>query len=210
MVVLDRHVRLVALQFSFSNHLAIPAWMKRPNRETQKGRVVRKSRTTGGTLVIEPTEKCSIAEFLGDLEVAGYGLVDYFYEVRIDARDPRGERTYYMARFLFARHEFVELSDEFKGMRDTIRAVLSEICRAATWRARAFSNPFYKNGEEVAGQCAVSINFEARQPFFRSDGQLVVVWQKNERGNRVGDAPLPLKPDYCLRVVDGVIQLVAA
>lgn len=209
MVALNGTVRLVALQFSFSNPDAIPATVKRQSRETPEERVVRKGYSSG-VMVIEPTEKCSLVEFLGQLEVAGYEMVDGFYKERIDAKDPHNKRTYHMVRFLFARHEFVELSDEFKKVRDVIRAELRSICESAMWRVRSFSNPFYKNGEEIPDQRAVSVNLEARQPLFRPDGQPVTVWQKDENGKRVGDAPLPLKADYCLRIVGDAVSLMTA
>lgn len=209
MVALNGTVRLVILQFSFSNPDVIPATVKRQHRETPEERAVRKSHPSG-VMVIEPTKKCSLVEFLGELEAAGYEMVDAFYKERIDAKDPRGKRTYHTVRFLFARREFVELSDEFKKVRDVIRAELQSICESAIWRVRSFSNPFYKNGEEVPGQRAVSINLEARQPLFRPDGQPVTVWQKDENGKRVGDAPIPLKADYCLRIAGDAVQLVAA
>lgn len=98
MVALNGTVRLVALQFSFSNPDAIPASVKRLNRETQEERVERKGHSSG-VMVIEPTEKCSLAEFLGELETAGYEMVDAFYKERIDAKDSRRKRTYHMARF---------------------------------------------------------------------------------------------------------------
>lgn len=208
MVALNGTVRLVMLQFSFSNPDAIPATVKRQDRETPEERVVRKSHSSG-VMVIEPTEKCSLVEFLEELEAAGYEMVDSFCKERIDAKDPRN-RAYHMVRFLFARREFVELSDEFKKVRDVIRAELRSICESAVWRVRSFDNPFYKNGEEISGQRAVSVNLEARQPLLRPDGQPVTVWQKDENGKRVGDAPLPLKANYHLRIVGDAVQLVTA
>ncbi len=209
MVRLDNSVRLVALQFSFSNPNAVPQVVKRAERETPDEWNERKSRASG-TMVVEPTENCSIVEFLGELEAAGYEMVDAFYKERIDPKDPWGRRTYRVVCFLFARHEFVDLSVEFKGVRDDVRAALTEMCRVAMWRVRVFSNPFYQNGLEVPDQRAVSINLKARQPLFRLDGQPVTVWQKDERGKRIGDAPLPLKPRCCLRLVSDAVQLVTA
>lgn len=206
MVVLNGSVRLVSMQFSFSNPEVIPGMVKRRGRETQEERVERKNRASG-IMVIEPTEKCSLAEFLGELEALGYEMVDGFYQERPDSKDPRGKRTYHMVRFLFARREFVELSDEFKRVRDAIRAELRSICDSAMWRVRSFSNPFYKDGEEIPDHRAVSVNLEARQPLFRPDGQPVTMWQKDENGRRVGDAPLPIKADYCLRIMGDAVQL---
>lgn len=210
MVTLDDTVRQVALQFSFSNSAAIPASVKRLDKETTEGRVERKSRSSG-VMVIEPTKKCSLVDFFGDIEAAGYEMVDAFYQERIKGKDPHNKRrTYHMVRFVFARGEFVKLSDEFKKVRDIIRIELRSICESAMWRIRAFSNPFYKNHEEIPGQRAVSINLEARQPFLRPDGQPVTVWQKDEKGERVGDAPLPLKANCYLRIVDDNVRLMTA
>lgn len=196
---------MVAVQFSFSSPAVIPQVVKRAERETPDERNERKSRSSG-VLLIEPTEKCSLVGLLGELEAAGYEMVDALYQERIDPKDPRGRRTYHMVRFLFARREFVNLSDEFEKAR--ILAELTEMCATAMWRVRVFSNPFYKDGEEVPGQRAMSINFDARKPLFRLDGQPVTVWQKDEKGRRVGDAPVPLSPEHCLQFVGDTVAIV--
>jgi len=208
MVSLDGSVRLVSLQFSFSNSRVVPLAIRWVDRETLYEQDDRHRHRKSGTMVIEPTEKSSLVEFLGELEGAGYELVDALCQERPHPKNPR--QIYSVVRFLFARCEFVDLSDEFKKVRDNIRAKLSEMCRVAMWRVRAFSNPFYENGEEVAGQRALSINLEAREPLFRPDGQPVTRWQKDEEGERVGDAPLPIKPDYRLRILSDTVQLVTA
>jgi len=205
MIALDS-VRLVALQFSFSNPKGIPASVRRLDRETPEERNERKNHSSG-TMVIEPTENCSLIDFLDELKGAGYEMVDALYKKRIDPKDSRGRRTYHMVRFLFARREFVDLSEEFKAVRDIISRELRSICEVVMWRVRVFLNPFYENGEEVIGHRAISVNLESRKPLFCPDGQPVTVWQKDEKGNRVGHAPLPIKPDCCLRVKDNTVQL---
>lgn len=207
MATLDASVRLVTLQFSFSNPEAIPAGVKQRAQETIEERVERKSRSSG-TMVMEPTENCSVAEFIDELGAAGYELVDAFCKERLDAKDPRGQRTYHTARFVFARHEFVNISEEFKKVQGAIQAEIQEMCRAAFWRVRMFLNPFYQNGEEIADQHALSINLESRKPRFLPNGQPVLVWQKDEHGRRVGDSPLPLQPSHHLRLVQNAVQLV--
>ena len=159
MFALNSTVRLVALQFSFSGHYQAASSIRRLNRETQEGHVERKSRSSG-VMVIEPIERCSIAAFLRELKVAGYEMVDAFYQERINYKNPDDKTTYHMVRFLFARREFAGISNEFKKVRDIISAELRKLCEIATWRVRAFSNPFFKNGEEISGQRAISINLE--------------------------------------------------
>lgn len=208
MVQLDTSLRLVMLQFSFSNPDAIPPLVAHRNPETPEERTERKSRSDG-TMLIQPTPDCSLLQFLDELENAGYELVDAFHKERIDAKDPAGKRMYHMARFVFARREYAKPSDEFRKARDLIRAELWGVCEKTIWRVRAYLNPFYKDGVEIARQHAISVNLEARTPLFRPDGQPVTVWQKDKDGNRLGDAPLPLQPAHHLRIVANAMQLVA-
>jgi hypothetical protein len=208
-ITLDDSVRLVSMQFSFSNINVVPTSVKKLELEMLEERNERKTYKGNGEVIIKPIENVSLVEFLDNLEV-GYELVDAFYQPRIDPKDPRGNRIYHMVRFLFARRKYVELSDEFKEVRSTIHAELRKICEQAMWRVRAFLNPFFMDDEEVLGQRALSINLEARKPLFHPDGQLVMVWQKDERGNRVGETPFPLKPDYYLRIEDNVVQSLMA
>jgi hypothetical protein len=197
---------VVMLQFSFSNPDVVPAVAKRMAQETPEEQVKRKS-YSNGVVLIEPTERCSLAKLLGELEAAGYEMVDAFYKKRIDAKDPHGKRMYHMSRFLFARREFVELSDEFKKVREAIRTELRSICESAMWRVRSFSNPFYKNGVEIPNQRAVSINLEGRRPLFNSAGNRLKVWQRNTLSEKVGTAPLPIQPTHELRIIYSALAL---
>ena len=204
MVTLDHNIRLVSLQFSFSNPGVIPASVKRLERETADEMIKRKSQKTG-ILVIQPVENVSLVEFLHDLEKVGFEMVDAFYKERIDRKDPRGNRTYHMVRFLFARHEFVNISDVFKKAQRVVRDELKSICEVAMWRVRVFSNPFYKNGEQIPNQRALSINLEARKPLFAPDGKPITIWQKDGDGWRIGEAPVPIQADFQLRIIDDTI-----
>ena len=190
-------VRMIALQFSFSNPDVIPPSVKHIEQETQDELLDRKSVTTG-SMIIAPVGKCSLVEFIRELNVSGYEMVDAFYKKRIDAKNANDKKKYHMVRFLFAYRDFVKLSDEFKEAQDTIGTELQRLCEDAIWRVRSFLNPFYKDGKMISGQCAVSINLEARQPLFYPDGQPVMLWQKDENGKRIGVAPLPLKADFRL------------
>ena len=209
MVKFDSSIRITVLQFRFSSFSAIPIAAKRLLRKSAKKQQRRGNKPTGFE-VIEPTAGCSLLELPGELEEAGYELVDAFCEERVDGNDPRNERTYYVVRFVFARHEFAaNISEAFKAARDRIRIALSEICGTSMWRTRSFSNPFYENGKEVDGQRAVSINLDMRTPLFQPDGKPVMVWQKDGKGNRVGVVPIPLVPECELSAYDGILRLYA-
>ena len=213
MVKLSESVPMVSVQFSFSNPEVIPVLVRHRNNETHeehKERDVRKNHASG-RLVIEPTERCAVANILDGIESAGYELVDALYQERVDPKDPTGRRRYHMVRFQFAPRPAVQISTEFKTIREQIRLEFQDICETAQWRVRAFLNPFYQNGEEISGKNAVSINCEARNPLFYPDGKPILVWRKDERGNRIGDAPmLPMANRDFLIANDGEVILVVA
>jgi hypothetical protein len=201
---LGTSVRLVSLQFSFSNPDVVPECVKKLPRETQEEASARKTMPIPGQAIIQPTEDVSLVEIPGMLEKAGYELVDAFYKPRIDQKT---KKTYHMVRFVFAHHAHVSLSPEFKSVRDRIRLALDGICTQAMWRTRSFLNPFYKDGERVEDQYAMSLNFEVRKPLFLPDGQPVVMWEKDAQGKRTGTAPVPLKARLNLVVEDQTIAL---
>ena len=204
---LDSTVRLVMLQFSFSNIDAVPQVLFLRSPETDKESSDRQERKAQGTgeQIIAPTEKCCLLSFIENLETVGYELVDATYQAR--QRYGGGSNTdknYHAVRFTFARHEFATPSEDFLKVRDRILVELGTMCCDAFWRVRAYSNSFFLNGEEVAEQVALSINLEARVPLYRADGSLVTQWQKDENGERIGDAPVSIKPDHYLSFVGGL------
>lgn len=204
-IVLEKDVRMIMLKFAFSNPNVIPRFVKGAKDEL----LFRKDRSSG-VLAIESTERCSVAEFLGKIAVSGYEMVDAFYKRGIDTRDANIKRKNNIVYFFFARSEFVELSDEFKKERPLIYNELWKICKTAMWRVRLFLNPFYKDGQEINDQYALSVNLDARQPLFCSDGQPVKIWKKDDKGKRVGETAIPLKAKYHLRVENNTISLMTA
>lgn len=193
-------VRLVSLQFSFSNAAAIPSGVGLSVRrsETPFTHLARKLNVKGEP-VIAPTENVDSEGLLAEIEAAGFELVDAFCQ-------KRGDRTYHMVRFVFAPREFVASSDEFRRVRETLRAGLQGMLRDAFWRVRGFLNSFYQEGKVLPGRRALSLNFEARIPRFHPDGSPVTARRK-VGGKKVGD-PQPLQSDYLLAVVDGTTQIV--
>ena len=103
------------LKFNFSNPNVIPPWVRRLDQKLREEQSFRKSRS-GGVLVIEPTERCSLINFIKEIQVSQYQTVDAFYKQGIDTRDTRIKRKNHTVCFFFARREF-ELSDEFKKER---------------------------------------------------------------------------------------------
>lgn len=210
---LGEHVRMVMLQFNSSKPAFIPGglmeWLIEMGRETPEKRAARKSYLVPGIPMIQSTPQCSLREMPAAMETAGYELVDVLHEERLDAKDPEGKRTYHMVRFVFARREVAEISDDFKAVRNMARDALRHICQSAFWRVRSFLNPFYHNGEAIDGLNTASINLEARVPLLQPGGFPIMARLKDERGRAVGD-PLPLRPDYIVRIADDTLSLIEA
>ena len=209
---LDESVPLVMLQFSFSNINVVPKWVRQEKPEDaqkHQERIARKSSATGVT-VIEPAENCSANGFLDELKSAGYELVDALYQTRMN-KPGTYNKVYHMVRYTFGRtRDDAVVPDEFQNALIKARDELGTLIDTAMWRVRVFSNPFYKKGEEMPDQRVASVNFEARKPLIQSDGQPVLVWQKDDAGNKIGDAPLPLQSSFMLQIVDGRIQITSA
>lgn len=202
---LDEASRLVIVQFSFSNSSIIPELVSKRAPET-KVEAAKRNQQASGFLVIEPCENVSIDTFVVELEAAGYVLVDGVTQTRQHQNKPG--QSYHMVRFVFARSEHAEVSDHFKSVQSLLRMELQDITETAFWRVRAFSNPFYKDGEEIDGVRAISINCEARVPRFLPDGQLVKSRRKDAQGNKVGE-PVPIEPARRLSISDKMVELVA-
>ena len=140
------NARLVMLQFSFSNPGVIPAAVKKLENEAPEEWFARKARYGTSAYLIEPVENVSLSKLLAGVEQAGYQLTDAFYRPRLDQK----ERTYHTARFVFCRPEHANPCPELAEKRELIRSELGKMCEQAAWRVRAYLNPFFQKGEEVA------------------------------------------------------------
>lgn len=205
---IDRTVRLVSIRFAFSRSAVVPPSValltSEPKRNIRKG-------GPNGTMVINPLENCSGLSFIGELMDAGYELVNTVYDRRPDDNDPSGRRIYHTVRFMFARSEFVDISDEFRSIRDNLLKDLRIMMKSAMWRIRAFSNPFFDEKGDVSPDfSSLNVNCEVRKPFFQPCGSPIVVWERDENDNKIGEKPIPVRQDYDLRIVDDEVTLVAA
>lgn len=198
------------MQFSFASQKAIPQSMRIMGWETPEESDLRAKRNVGktaGTQVIEPTQGCSITDFVFDLEESQWQMVDATVQERINRNHNRKE-TYFAIRFTFAPAP-APVNEEIADMANACIAGLNELCDQALWRVRVFSNPFYQNGQIVPGLGHACVNMEGRKPLYLLNGDPVVARLKNEDGEPIGD-PVPITPEYYLQIVDETICLVPA
>lgn len=196
-------VRIISVQFSFSNPKVVLSALKQRKDETVQENARRrlKNEHGDGYVIIKPTENCSLSKLPDELRMTGYKLVDAFEQKR-----PKSGRPYRIARFLFSREEQAAKLEFERKMRKDV-ACFIYLCNSALWRAKAFSNLFYGDGGAPTGERVVNIVLGTRQPLFHPDGTPVTVWQKGEDGERVGDGPRPLSAEYYLRIKEVVADV---
>ncbi len=207
MFEIDRTVRMVVLQFSFSSNNIVPEGIREEPFERIYQQEKRRARGGTGKRVIDPVQNVSLKEIGRDLRGNGFELVDAFRQKRHHPDDHRGRRMYQVVRFSFAKEKFERTSPDFQEKKGELLAYLGSMVVEAAWRVRVFLNPFFKDGEEMAGAHHLSINLEARHPLFDSEGKRRLVWRKDEAGRKLGNAKILLQPDHCLRIKEGVIEI---
>lgn len=179
----------VVLQFSFAHRQAVPNGICWRENETVDESRDRKAGPATGACLMEATQNVSLTRFANDLDAAGYQLISMTAKVRRVYKGDSGRNFYFMVRCVFSR------GDSCTGITTGTpeRKALDEMVHRVTWRVRIYRNT------QPDGSPFISVNAEARTPLFRPDGRPVTAWRKDETGERVGDAPIPLRPEVALR-----------
>ncbi len=201
--LLNSAIWLTMLQFSFSNRKVIPEGINERPPETAQHFATRKSEYVGGEQFLFPVEGVSALPFIADLNEAGQQLVDAYWQSRI-----KDGREYYMVLFMFAAPGHDQSSEEFQKVRSVALSALSKLFSEAMWRVWGFVNPFFKDNELVEDAYALCVNFDSRSPLVDGNGKPILQWKKDEKGERIGDKPVPLEPKKFLRIIDGDIRVV--
>lgn len=183
-VPIGEEVGKIYFQFSFSNKSSVPQPLRRLPDETKEGHQSRKSVVTDSLQVIEPTDRISFQGFLKSLESLGFVLVDGSCQRRW-----KENGVYYMVRFVFARTEASAVHPEFARIQRVVRVNLVRLLANAFWRIRGYRN-------NLSDGVMLSINFEHRVPVVNDKGEEMKEWRKDVDGQRVGDGPVPIRPNY--------------
>jgi len=198
--MLDPTIKLSTLIITFTNRKLIPEGIKEKVRD---GGVPYNPARVNGVQFIEPTSGVSGLGLIDDFAEAGHTLVDAWWEEKY-----KDERPYYQVRFTYAAPGHDQSSEEFRETIPVVIEGLQELFFHSTWRVRVFANPFFRDSEIVEGTSALSLNFEAREPLFGSDGKPLLRWQRDDAGKKIGEAPVALQPTKFLRIVEDDICVV--
>lgn len=203
---LDAHVRMLMLQFSFSERHPMPNIFLQLPDETQGKHTERKSALVTGTRFIEPGHNnVGLKHITESLERAEYVFVS-----AVRQRRTQEFQSYNMIRFFFARRGYVDPTTNDPSFRKTCRSMLQLIARDTMWRVRAYRNPLCQHDVIVPGECSISINLEARCGLRQNNGVPIMVWPRDAHGRKTGESKKPLSPSQILTAMDGIIQLIPA
>ena len=197
-------VRMFLLQFNCSKLAVVPTGLGEKDEESVSKLISRRSQKRG-TQFIESTPGVSLARVPAELAAEGYILVDGFYQMRPDNEG----RMHPMVQFAFVSEEDFNAEAGLAGYREVAKAAFEQMCTEARWSALAYLNSFFKDGEDVDGAHSISINMNARDPLVNPDGTPKLQWKKDERNQRIGDAPVPIEPKSHLRIADNDILVVS-
>ena len=204
-------VWMILVKFIIQKRETIPTSIQSTEMETVEELQRRKEEYVPGRETIERTGDCSVVAILDEIAQLGFELVGAFQKPMINYRGGK-QQTYHQLRLTFMRGEEVmsDMHEGFRQARSQILRDVSQLCCESLWRVRVFDNPFFQNGDmDPIGRCTC-ITLEGRRPLRFPNGDPVVEWRKDERGNHIGDAALPISAKHRLTVVDDTIQLVPA
>lgn len=193
--LLEGTLRIVSLRFKVNNLKLVPPGIREKmlRSETPAEFDARQASQARGEECILPTKDVSCAQFLNDLAASGYIMVDAFFQVL----NPK----YIIVRFDFVILEHFLPSDEFsQGAKVKAEIGLRNMAEQNMWRIQAYLNPFFFEGREIDGQHGLAINLDSRKPLVNNDGQPVLVWEKDEQKERIGAAPIELRPRLFLQI----------
>lgn len=193
-VKLEPSVRLVVVQFDYSNPEITPGGLKKfAVKETPRGN----GSTVSGVEVLARTEKVAVtSNFFSHLETKGYQLVEAGYKEAVKNGHP-----YHSLRVIFAQNCYAAPSEEVKKDRGEILMEVSEFCGHAMWTVKGYRNPFLENGAAVSNQSVLSLVCFGREPLFENDGTVRRVWSRDAQGNQLRNVPkVPILPNYELRL----------
>lgn len=159
---LDDSVEKILVQFSVGKRRRFSNWVPLEKAETKTDSDDRKTSFVPGVVLMEPIPNVSIATLIAQLRAFGWSLVDAVEQERVNRNQPG--RTYYAARFVFAKERFNMKPDWEQILDEKILPELERLAGECCWRARAFRNALQKAGEVIEGKHALSFNFEAPSP----------------------------------------------
>lgn len=186
--------KLVFVQFRINKKTMVPSGIR--EKDPQNPRYS----SQNGTLLMGPSSNVSLVQFCEDLSNNNYSLVDCFFKKRVNIY-----KEYYIVRFVFIPTENVRNHDVLMERQATMDNAFEEM-KKSFWKVEVYENPYHNKGESVE-DLSLGINCIERIPLFRPDGSLILRWQKDENGERVGDEPVPIKPSFGLCWSEGKLTL---
>lgn len=182
--MLDPSLRLLVIEFSFTNGDLLRPFVPYRDRST------RRNKKNTGQKIFEKIPNICGDQFPGDLADSGFVLVDAWQFSQSQGATRRDRHT---LRFTFAPSNHSCVSEEFSVIQQRCWKLFSDMLKGVTWTASGYVNPFYRDQKEVPGCATIALNFSMRDPLDPVSG---LGKQSRE------------KPKYSLRIVKEIVDLI--
>ena len=186
----------IVIQMKLQAKYPLSASTRRAVKKAEAPKVA-PTRPAGKLILEEKVVSFSPLPLIADFKKSGYRMI----ALSVEERGTRNS-THYMVRATFGlMSEGAVVSASFLALRDVYERDFTELLKRSIWsQLQAFENPVFEQGAVVERRYWVSVVLEGRKALWQPDGTLVTVWAKDANDERIGDAPLPLKPSYWLRL----------
>jgi hypothetical protein len=196
MTRLDEAVKMLVIQFNFTNRKLVPFLAQDLGQEKDEQRQRRQNLPPGD--LAWQSENCSLEQTLADLEAARLELTNIIKQYRPSEKND--SQDYYVVRFIFER---TGKGDKYREMR---RASFNSLA-ASIWQCKCYVNPYYLEGKPMNGYKVVNLSLSHRRPLYDSAGKPIKVWAREGR-RKVGETKIPIMAESRLRLVGGSLALV--
>jgi len=183
-ITISSSVQMFLLQFNFYNNNLIPSFVRQEKREK-----VEIGMGMNGKIINDPKEGVSATNFSEQILGSGFRLCDIYWRKNQEPGRSFSSNSLY---FLFMRGSSV-ISENLKDNSGKAQSLLYSFTKGIIWRAKAFLNPFIKDGVEVPGKQAIVLVCSGRRPLVENNQRVMVP--------SVGGEKILLKPKEYLDLV---------
>ncbi len=127
---------------------------------------------SGGHIILPSTERVSVTKLFSDLEEQGYLAICMTITEKFD------DGRYFQVRLDFLPARNIEVTEEYMVFREKWSDLQIDFGKYFTeniWSLLVWSNPFYKDDEEIEGKYGLCLCFAHRDPLLGQDGKERVV-----------------------------------
>ncbi|OGZ62798.1 MAG: hypothetical protein A3H51_02275 [Candidatus Spechtbacteria bacterium RIFCSPLOWO2_02_FULL_38_8] len=183
----------------------------------QENKVPQEQKVSGMN-ILESVDRVYVANFVKDLQEAGYVLVSAFVRGGVFASISPALRRLVEQRkpspdsrvsviFRFVHPDFLDSGfiDSGWGEADKAQNALRELTQDVMWRSEVWDNPFFEEQTPVEGQHMFSINMVSRQSLKDQNGMPLSRWLRDNSGDKL--EKISVDPKFVLALSEDGIEM---